>query len=220
MISELHLKGASLLVYAYLSSFDTYSGTQKKIVEYTGLTRMTVYYTIQNLYKKGLISVDEEGNIQCIKIIHNVKKLDTSIASEENSECIKIIPERIKNIPECIKIIPPYIIHNNTDNTTAAAAINSNIRVSNKERKSVFGVYKNVHLTDKQYSLLKDQYGEDISEAIDILSKHKYSRGREYAEDYAPLADWVADRLNKEKARRTQPAAIPQEPIIDKRNQL
>lgn len=83
---------------------------------------------------------------------------------------------------------------------------NNNTRV-NKEpsSKKVYGEFKNVHLTDKHISLLKNHYPNDYKDRIERLSSYMESKGKtDYKNHYAVIRNWAKSEKSKQTSNKVE----------------
>lgn len=59
------------------------------------------------------------------------------------------------------------------------------------ERRSAYGAYKNVFLSDEEYGRLKRDFPRSLETYIDKISRYKAKTGRTYSRDEAALRDWI-----------------------------
>lgn len=58
---------------------------------------------------------------------------------------------------------------------------------------------ENVHMTEKEYDKLVEEYGPGTTKALlDKLNHHKRANGKEYESDYDAIKNWVVDAVVKE----------------------
>ena len=59
---------------------------------------------------------------------------------------------------------------------------------------------KNVMLTEIEYELLKNRYGQaDVRQAIEILSDYKMATGREYPSDFLAITRWAMKAVSERR---------------------
>ena len=65
-----------------------------------------------------------------------------------------------------------------------------------KEVKNIYGEYKHVRLTQKQYDKLVDDYGEELLKAaIKYLDEYMQMKGKKYSDHNLVLRKWVFDAV-------------------------
>ena len=70
------------------------------------------------------------------------------------------------------------------------------------ENPKVYGIYKNVMLTDGEYEDLKERFKTGLNARIDELSKYIKMKGVKYSSHYAVIIEW--DAKNKSKLAEEQ----------------
>ena len=68
-----------------------------------------------------------------------------------------------------------------------------------KEKKFVYGKFRNVYLSDNEFEMLKQEFG-DYEERIERLSVYMESSGKTYKNHYATVCDWA----KREKPKSTK----------------
>lgn len=71
-----------------------------------------------------------------------------------------------------------------------------------KAEKRPYGSKKNVFLTDEEYRLLKEKFGEEADNKIEALCLYMLSKGEKYKEHFATIMSWELNnemRKNKDK---------------------
>ena len=64
------------------------------------------------------------------------------------------------------------------------------------DKKNIYGEYKHVRLTQKQYDKLVDDYGEELLKAaIKYLDEYMQMKGRKYSDHNLVLRKWVFDAV-------------------------
>lgn len=67
---------------------------------------------------------------------------------------------------------------------------------NDKEIKHIYGEYKKVRLTDKEFERLCNDYGQEITlKAIKKLDEYKEMKGTTYKSDNLAIKNWVIDSL-------------------------
>jgi len=87
-------------------------------------------------------------------------------------------------------------------NAHADKDIDKDIKKNNNKKKVIFGEFKNVFLTNKEFEKLKASFGEaGANQRIENLSSYVASKGKKYKSHYATILTW--ERKNK-KPKRNQ----------------
>ena len=71
-------------------------------------------------------------------------------------------------------------------------------------RKSKYGEYKNVLLTDDEFAKITDK------RAIEYLSEYKQMTGKKYKSDYLAIKKWVYDALKEKKNPYQKESPVPE----------
>lgn len=80
---------------------------------------------------------------------------------------------------------------------------NKKIKNEKNEKKYIYGEYRHVHLTQKEYDRLVKDYGEtETLEAIKFLDECKEMKGYKYKNDNLAMRKWVFNAVKEEKQRR------------------
>jgi len=75
-----------------------------------------------------------------------------------------------------------------------------------KEKKDVFGEFKNVKLTDEEYQKLNTEFGETgTKQRIENLSEYIASKGKKYLSHYATILTWERKNNPKKETKRKTP---------------
>lgn len=180
MIKDLNLKGNELLIYAIIYGFSQeenqkFNGSLQYLADWTNSTKQSVLKNIKSLIKKGYIIKEE-------KIVNNIKFCEY-YTTKFNS--IK------KSLTNNINI-------NNNNNIYIS---NISEKKFNSSKKSTYGKYKNILLTDKQLEQLKQEYS-NYEELIDRLDKGIETYGYKYNNHYLAIKAWEQNKkeqYNKEK---------------------
>lgn len=164
-----------------------------------GKSTRTIRRWIGDLINKDYIKSEiskEDGNKRLISVADPLRT-KMSIPMDKN-----VLTPMDKNVP-----------HNNTllNNTVNS---NSYIESSNSNReeykknkgkphtpKKAYGKYKNVLLSDDEYKLLIEQYGNP-EQLIERLDRYKEKSGKKYNSDYIAITDWVVEALKEDKAKK------------------
>ena len=89
---------------------------------------------------------------------------------------------------------------NDNDNGNDNGNDNDNENVVSKDTKHIYGEYKHVRLTDKEYQKLCEEYGDiDTGRAIRYLDEYIEMKGYKAKSHYLCIRKWVFDALKREK---------------------
>ncbi len=73
--------------------------------------------------------------------------------------------------------------------------------VMNSDKKKLYGEFKNVFLTGKEYDRLKLEYTDDLAGIIEYLSSYIEMKGYKAKSHYLAIRKWVALAFHEQKAR-------------------
>ena len=107
-------------------------------------------------------------------------------------------------------------------NDNSDVNINYEVKADNEKdkfshtHKSPYGEFKNVFLSDEEYTKLK-QRAADADKRIDSLSAYMKSSGKAYADHYAQLLNWQIFTKNTSEIKQTakKPPGERREPTFD-----
>lgn len=91
------------------------------------------------------------------------------------------------------------------------------IAVQSKSKKTTYGEYENVRLTDDEFEKLKDEYPTTWQALIDRLSGYIASKGDKYKSHYATIKNWARKDEQDGRVQRGGPAADGGESDSEKR---
>lgn len=77
----------------------------------------------------------------------------------------------------------------------------NNIYIPPKSTKSIYGEYKNVKLTQKEYDTLQKDFG-NVEELIKYLDEAKEMKNYKYKSDYLAIRKWVVEAVKKESNKK------------------
>lgn len=183
----------------------------EKIARDTKFSVDTVLVGLELFKKLGMIVEKENG-------IYNIPYTEATIGSETSS-AQRVRKHRQKALQcntEC-NDSERYIVTqenrykriDNRDKSIENKSIKSEYtNISNKEDKphtpkKAYGKYKNVLLSDDEYKLLIEQYGNP-EQLIERLDRYKEKSGKKYNSDYIAITDWVVEALKEDKAKKAK----------------
>lgn len=168
-----------------------------------GKSKYTVSRWISSLSQKGYIQSEiskEDGNMRMLT------PLLTKSATLLTKTAIGIDENRNTPIDENRK--QNNTLLNNTINSSSyIESSNSNREkyIKNKGKphtpKKAYGKYRNVLLSDDEYKLLIEQFGNP-EQLIERLDRYKEKSGKKYNSDYIAITDWVVEALKEDKAKK------------------
>lgn len=181
----------------------------EKIARDTKFSVDTVLVGLELFKKLGMIVEKDNG-------IYNIPYTEATIGSETSS-AQRVRKHRQKAIQwnaECndserynVTQENRYKRIDNRDKSIENKSIESEYtNISNKEDKphtpkKAYGKYKNVLLSDDEYKLLIEQYGNP-EQLIERLDRYKEKSGKKYNSDYIAITDWVVEALKEDKAKK------------------
>lgn len=71
-----------------------------------------------------------------------------------------------------------------------------------KPQKVAIDIAGFVKVTDKEYDSLRDRFGKDLPEMVEILSAYKESTGKKYRSDAGALRGWVRREFEERKRKQ------------------
>lgn len=161
-----------------------------------GKSRITVSRWISELIQKGYIKSEiskEDGNMRMLTPL--LTKTIIPIIKNDNTPIIK--NDKQNNT----------LLNNTVNSSSYIESSNSNREeyIKNKDKphtpKKTYGKYKNVLLSDDEYKLLIEQYGNP-EQLIERLDRYKEKSGKKYNSDYIAITDWVVEALKEDKAKK------------------
>lgn len=181
----------------------------EKIARDTKFSVDTVLVGLELFKKLGMIVEKDNG-------IYNIPYTEATIGSETSS-AQRVRKHRQKALhcnAEC-NDSERYIVTqenrykriDNRDKSIENKSIESEYtNISNKEGKphtpkKAYGEFKNVFLSDDEYKLLIEQYGNP-EQLIERLDRYKEKSGKKYNSDYIAITDWVVEALKEDRENK------------------
>lgn len=219
MPTELKLKGSEILIFALINSFSNgaegcYIGSYADIKAQTGLCRDSAIKTINRLIEKNLI-VKIEKNTRCNCYRTNFEEVEKIYQNGR-----KFLPKMVensyqdsrKNLPEWSKI-PTKVVENSYQNGRKFLPNNNSNNIVNDieymsgnnkphTQKKSYGEYQNVQLSDDEYNLLIEQFGNP-ERLIKRLDEYKEQSGKQYNSDYIAIKNWVVKAVQEDESNKT-----------------
>jgi predicted phage replisome organizer len=157
-----------------------------------------------------LIPIIQGGDNNIDNLVMCCKKCNSGKSGRLVEEAkYKIINQNVKKMYEKTK--ERILINNVTQDVTQCHAIDIDKELDielDKEdihiRKSKYGEYKNVSLTDDEFAKITDK------RAIEYLSEYKQMTGKKYKSDYLAIKKWVYDALKEKKNPYQKEAPVPE----------
>ena len=211
MLTDLHLKGTALLVYAIIYGFSQLDGQRfnaslRYLEEFTGSTKPSVINALKQLVDKGYITKSNVSIGGVPRVEYRAVDISPKINSKTNGK--ETLPEVVKKLYSGGKeTLPNNIIYNINNN------LNDNIKekykresapqntpeTPKKPTRHKYGTYKNVLLTDEDMNKLKSEFPDDWRNRIERLSEYIASSGKAYKNHLATIRAWAKKDKECEK---------------------
>ena len=226
MLTDLHLKGAELLVYAAIYGFcqteeQYFTGSFQYLSEWTNCTVRGVSKCLKSLTEKNLISdiCDENGKRCGYTILATQEQSSANIGTKFREDRNKVPTQQeqssIKQEQSSIKQeqSSEKQEQSSTDNIDSIVYnINNNIKekykresapqntpeTAKKPTRHKYGTYKNVFLTDEDMEKLKSEFPDDWRNRIERLSDYIASSGKTYKNHLATIRVWAKKDKERE----------------------
>lgn len=171
MISELHLKGASLIIYAIIYGFSQdnhgcFQGTASYLAEWASVSVYTVYDVLKRLCQLGLIEKRE-------KEVNGIKVCDYRT---------KRTPPVVKDHHPGDKRTPPPVIKDHLDNITIDKLIDNSNNIAKRFQKPTLEQLKS--------------YCQEKGLSIDCEYFFDYYESNGWKVSNTPMKDWRATLRN------------------------
>lgn len=203
MPNQLGLKGTERDVFAIIYGFsqdgvNKFTGSLNYISSFLQVSRQSVINALNSLVKKEFI-IKEQSNINNVKCnsykvnLEVVKKIDRVVKNFDKGSQ-KTLQGWSKNLTQGSQKTLPNNIRDNIDD-------NILIRENARTQKKAYGEFKNVLLTDDEYKLLIEQFGNP-EQLIKRLDEYKEKSGKQYNSDYMAIKDWVVKAVKEDEAKK------------------
>lgn len=154
----------------------TYQTHQEIADHFAYLNPRQVKYALQKLIKSGIVVAKRFNKLKIDKTCWYAFKDEKAFGVDEETlnnfyegqNC----PSKDKIVPPRDKIVPPI----------PDAKEDIDIKKKNIKKKKAYR--ENVELTEEEYDKLKDVYGNNTEQALDMLDNYKFTHGKKYANDY------------------------------------
>jgi hypothetical protein len=174
----------SKAIYSYLCSYagngDTAFPSVGLMCSDLGISETRYLKHRKTLLDKGYITIKRERKDR--KWSNNVYTIAHSVYPQNEG----IQNEGIQNEGSINNSINNNSINNNSDNKDSPP-----IKNGKAERKSKYGEFKNVLLTDDEHKKLTERFPNDCKERIERLSLYIESQGKKYKSHYATILSWA-----------------------------
>lgn len=203
MPNQLGLKGTERDVFAIIYGFsqdgvNKFTGSLKYISSFLKVSRQSVINALASLVEKDYIIKEQSviNNVKCNSYKVNlevVKKIDRVVKKFDKGSQ-KTLQGWSKNLTGgSQKTLPNNILDNIDDNIV--------IREKQHSQKKTYGEFKNVLLSDDEYNLLVEQFGNP-EQLIKRLDEYKEQSGKQYNSDYMAIRKWVVEAVKEDEAKK------------------
>lgn len=203
MPNQLGLKGTERDVFAIIYGFsqdgvNKFTGSLNYISSFLKVSRQSVINALASLVEKDYIIKEQSviNNVKCNSYKVNlevVKKIDRVVKKFDKGSQ-KTLQGWSKNLTGgSQKTLPNNILDNIDDNIV--------IREKPHSQKRAYGEFKNVLLTDDEYNLLIEQFGNP-EQLIKRLDEYKEQSGKRYNSDYIAIKNWVVEAVKEDEAKK------------------
>lgn len=203
MPNQLGLKGTERDVFAIIYGFsqdgvNKFTGSLNYISSFLKVSRQSVINALASLVEKDYIIKEQSviNNVKCNSYKVNlevVKKIDRVVKKIDKGSQ-KTLQGWSKNLTGgSQKTLPNNILDNIDDNIL--------IRENAHTQKKAYGEFKNVLLSDDEYKLLIEQFGNP-EQLIKRLDEYKEQSGKQYNSDYIAIKNWVVNAVKEDEAKK------------------
>lgn len=203
MPNQLGLKGTERDVFAIIYGFsqdgvNKFTGSLNYISSFLKVSRQSVINALASLVEKNYIIKEQSviNNVKCNSYKVNlevVKKID-GVVKKFDGGSQKTLQGVVKKFDKgSQKTLPNNIIDNIDDNIV--------IREKPRTQKKAYGEFKNVLLSDDEYNLLIEQFGNP-KQLIKRLDEYKEQSGKQYNSDYMAIRKWVVEAVKEDEAKK------------------
>lgn len=196
MPNQLGLKGTERDVFAIIYGFsqdgvNKFTGSLNYISSFLKVSRQSVINALASLVEKDYIIKEQSvnNNVKC-----NSYKVNLEVVKNFDRGSQKTLQGWSKNLTGGSQKTLPNNIRDNIDD-------NILIRENARTQKKQYGEFKNVLLTDDEYNLLTEQFGNP-EQLIKRLDEYKEQSGRRYNSDYMAIKNWVVKAVKEDEAKK------------------
>ena len=188
MPNQLGLKGTERDVFAIIYGFsqdgvNKFTGSLNYISSFLKVSRQSVINALASLIEKEYIIKEQS-------VINNVKCNSYKV----NLEVVKKIDRVVKKFDKGSQKTLPNNIRDNIDD-------NILIKENARTQKRAYGEFQNVLLSDDEYDLLIEQFGNP-KQLIKRLDEYKEQSGKQYNSDYMAIRKWVVEAVKEDEAKK------------------
>lgn len=203
MPNQLGLKGTERDVFAIIYGFsqdgvNKFTGSLNYISSFLKVSRQSVINALNSLVDKNYIIKEQSviNNVKCNSYKVNlevVKKIDRVVKNFDKGSQ-KTLQGWSKNLTGGSQKTLPNNIRDNIDDNIV-------IRENARTQKKTYGEFKNVLLSDDEYNLLIEQFGNP-EQLIKRLDEYKEQSGKQYNSDYMAIRKWVVEAVKEDEAKK------------------
>ena len=203
MQNQLGLKGTERDVFAIIYGFsqdgvNKFTGSLNYISSFLKVSRQSVINALASLVEKDYIIKEQSviNNVKCnsYKVNLEVVKNFDRVVKKFDKGSQKTLQGVVKKFDKgSQKTLPNNIIDNIDDNIL--------IRENARTQKKAYGEFKNVLLSDDEYNLLIEQFGNP-EQLIKRLDEYKEQSGKQYNSDYMAIKKWVVEAVKEDEAKK------------------
>lgn len=203
MPNQLGLKGTERDVFAIIYGFsqdgvNKFTGSLNYISKFLKVSRQSIINALNSLVDKNYIIKEQSviNNVKCNSYKVNlevVKKIDRVVKNFDKGSQ-KTLQGWSKNLTQGSQKTLPNNIRDNIDD-------NILIRENARVQKKTYGEFKNVLLSDDEYNLLIEQFGNP-KQLIKRLDEYKEQSGKQYNSDFMAIKKWVVEAVKEDEAKK------------------
>lgn len=165
--------------------------SNKKLAEEIGLTENELRTAIKHLELTGEINKQSTSRNTLITVVN----YDCYQATSQTDN------EQITNNSQTDNEQITTNKNEKNDKNLKNERIQARTHTQNSNFKSSYGEFKNVLLSDDEYNLLIEQFGNP-EQLIKRLDEYKEQSGKQYNSDYMAIRRWVVEAVKKDEAKK------------------
>lgn len=161
---------------------------RSNIFPYGSITNQQIEKALIELAEKKIIFLADYNNEKFMLIKNFLKHQQIKKPSS-----LRLITSDYKEIFKEYPTSTPLVPHQFPPN------VNVNVNVNVNEKVNVYGEFKNVKLSEKEFTKLSEIWGNKLNDGIEILSSYLKAKGDTYKNHYAVMGkhNWVFERVHK-----------------------